>query len=326
MSIGRYIIYISALVLVLGCSPEKTSFEFVALPDTQSYMEAYPEIYKSQMQWIAENKQRFSFVLHQGDITQNNSPKEWELAKQGFDIINNKVPFSFSLGNHDMGSGPGLFADTRNTQMANSYFELDNLKSSNNVIASFPKGTVDNLCSIFDIAGYKWLVFSLEFGPRNKTIDWVKEMIEKHPEAKIIINTHAYLYEDSTWQDGDDWWQPQAYGIGKDTGAQAVNNGKQLWDKLVKKYPNMMMVFSGHVLKSGVGTLVSKGEHGNSVYQMLANYQKGVEGSKNGGNGFLRIVKVDVLNNTISISTYSPWLDAYKEDSAHDFSFDNVKF
>src|SRR5699024_5650913 len=130
-----------------------------------------------------------------------------------------------------------------------------------------------------------------------------------------IINTHAYLYEDSTWQDGDDWWQPQAYGIGKDTGAQCVNNGKQLWDKLVKKYPNMMMVFSGHVLKSGVGTLVSKGEHGNSVYQMLANYQKGVEGSKNGGNGFLRIVKVDVLNNTISISTYSPWLDAYKEDS-----------
>lgn len=326
MAINRHVLVMSALVLVLGCNPKKTSFEFVVLPDTQSYMETYPDIYMSQMQWIADNKQRFSFVIHQGDITQNNTENQWELAKKGFNVLESKVPYTFSLGNHDMGSGPGLFADTRNTKMANSYFDAKTLKLNNNVIASFPKGTVDNLCSLFEIAGYKWLVFSLEFGPRNKTIDWANEMIDKHPQAKVIINTHAYLYEDSTWQDGEDWWQPQAYGIGKDTGGEAVNNGKQLWDKLVKIHPQMMMVFSGHVLKSGVGTLVSKGDHGNNVYQMLANYQKGVEGSKNGGNGFLRIVKVDIQQNILSVSTYSPWLDAYKEDIAHDFSFENVKF
>lgn len=321
-----HILVIGALFLVLGCSPKQTSFEFVLLPDTQSYMESFPDIYLRQMQWIANNNERFSFVLHQGDITQNNSDKEWKLAKEGFNILEGKVPYSFSIGNHDMGSGPGLFADQRNTKLANTYFDVKALQTNNKVIASFPQGKVDNLCSLFEIAGQRWLVFSLEFGPRNKTIDWVDQLIEEHQDAKVIINTHAYLYEDDTWHDGDDWWQPKAYGIGKDTGEESVNNGRQLWDKLVKKHSNIMMVFSGHVLKSGVGTLVSKGEHGNNVYQMLANYQQGVQNSKNGGNGFLRIIKVDTQQKTISVSTYSPWLDAFKEDVAHDFNFENVKF
>ena len=142
----------------------------------------------------------------------------------------------------------------------------------------------------------------------------------------IIINTHAYLYEDSTWQDEEDWWQPQAYGVGKSTGEEAVNNGKQLWDKLIKKHPNIMMVFSGHVLKSGVGTLVSTGDHNNKVYQMLANYQKGVNNSKNGGDGYLRIIRVDRNKSEISVKTYSPWLNKYKNDSEHEFTFSNVTF
>lgn len=312
--------------MVFGCRPEKTSFEFVVLPDTQSYMETYPDIYLKQMQWIAACEKRFSFVIHLGDITQNNSEKEWILAKEGFNKLESKVPFTFSLGNHDMGSAPGKFADERNTEMANAYFDLQALMDKSNVMASFPEGTVDNLCSKFKIAGSTWLVFSLEFGPRNKTIDWVDQIIAKHPEAKIIINTHAYLFEDNTLHGGDHWWQPQDYGIGKETGREAVNNGEQLWNKLVKKHPGIRMVFSGHILKSGVGRLVSVGDHGNKVYQMLANYQKGVVGSKNGGNGFLRIVKVDLKKEEISVSTYSPWLDAYKEDPENDFSFENVKF
>ena len=40
------------------------------------------------------------------------------------------------------------------------------------------------------------------------------------------------------------------------------------------------MVFSGHVLHSGTGQLVSAGVHGSHVYQMLANYQSGVRAPK----------------------------------------------
>ena len=313
-------------VFITSCNSNKTSFEFVVLPDTQSYVEEHPEIYLKQMKWIAQNKDRFSFVIHEGDVTQNNSDKEWGIAKEGFDMLNGKVPYTFCLGNHDMGSAPGKFADTRNTDKVNSFFDVESLEENSNIIASFPLETADNLCSKFNVLGYTWLVFSLEFGPRNKTIEWVNSIVDKHPNAKIIINTHAYLYEDSTWQDEEDWWQPQAYGVGKSTGEEAVNNGKQLWDKLIKKHPNIMMVFSGHVLKSGVGTLVSTGDHNNKVYQMLANYQKGVNNSKNGGDGYLRIIRVDRNKSEISVKTYSPWLNKYKNDSEHEFTFSNVTF
>lgn len=72
--------------------------------------------------------------------------------------------------------------------------------------------------------------------------------------------------------------------------------------------------------------MVSTGFHGNEVYQMLANYQQGVEGSVDGGNGFLRIITIDPVNEDIRVQTYSPWIDAYKLDAAYDFEFENVKF
>ncbi len=270
----RSLILILVAVMITGSSlAQQKSFEFVVLPDTQTYVEEYPEIYLHQMRWLANNNDRFSFALHVGDITQNNNGAEWDVAKKGFNIIDEKVPFSFVLGNHDMGSASGKFADTRNTTMANAYFSPNEIP---NLVASFPGGKIDNLLSEFKIGDQNWMVLSLEFGPRNKTIKWADEMIAKYPEHNFIIVTHAYVYEDSTLHDGEDWWLPENYGIGEDTGEEAPNNGAQLWEKLIKKHDNISMVFSGHILKSGVGTLVSEGENGNKVYQMLANYQKGV--------------------------------------------------
>lgn len=317
----QFVILLLATIFSAQSISAQDSFEFVVLPDTQAYMEEYPKIYLDQMEWLAENKDRFAFVLHVGDITQSNNEKEWEIAKQGFNLIQDKLPYSFSLGNHDMGSGPGKFADTRNTSLANRYFSPDEIS---NLTDSFPEGTVDNLCSNFIINGEKWMVFSLEFGPRNKTLEWAEELIKSNPDHQVIVNTHAYLFEDNTLHDGEDWWLPGGYGIGEDEGSEAPNNGGEVWEKLISKYSNIKMVFSGHILKSGVGTLVGTGDKGNKVYQMLANYQKGVEGSEKGGSGFLRIIKVS--EDSISVKTYSPWLDEYKTDEQHDFTFENVEF
>ncbi len=310
------------LTLPSSVLAQEVAFEFVVLPDTQTYVEEYPEIYLHQMQWLANNKDRFSFALHVGDITQNNNGKEWDIAKKGFKSIDGRVPYSIALGNHDMGSEGGKFADTRNTSLANAFFSV---KEISNLIESYPEGKIDNLLSEFRIGNQKWMVLSLEFGPRNKTIVWADEMIKKYPEHNFIVITHAYLFEDSTLHDGEDWWLPENYGIGKDSGEEAPNNGGQLWEKLIKKHDNISMVFSGHILKSGVGTLVGERENANKVYQMLANYQKGVEGSENGGNGFLRIIKVDPKNQRIEVKTYSPWLDEFMNEQEHNFTFENVQ-
>ncbi|WP_411766542.1 metallophosphatase [Winogradskyella sp. A3E31] len=322
---NRY--YILIFILLQGCCNSSTldSFEFVVLPDTQTYIEEFPEVFMKQMEWISENENRFSFVLHEGDITQNNSEEEWAFARNGFALLDGKVTYNLSLGNHDMGSEEGKFADIRNTTLANRFFNHANYVKHSNSIATFPKESIDNNCSEYNLAGEKWLVFSLEFGPRNKTLDWVNQLIQKHPNHHVIINTHSYMYEDNTLQDGDDWYLPQKYGIGKDEGENAVNDGGGIWEKLIKKNENILMVFSGHILGSGVGQLVAKNDYGNNVYQMLANYQKNVTGVEKGDSGYLRIVKVDVMAKSISVKTYSPWLDKFNTEPEHQFTFTNVK-
>ncbi|WP_323845964.1 metallophosphoesterase [Microbulbifer magnicolonia] len=316
-----------ALLLLLSFPVSaQDSFEFVVLPDTQTYIEEFPSIYMKQLEWIASKGDRFSFVLHVGDITQNNSEEEWKIAKNGLILLDGKVPYHLALGNHDMGSRPGKFSDTRNTRLANLFFPVSEYANNNNIIASFPENSIDNTCAEYHLAGEKWLIFSLEFGPRNKTIDWAKNIIKKYPEHKVIINTHSYLYEDNTLQDGDDWYLPQKYGVGKAEGDEAVNDGGQIWDKLVRTTENSILVFSGHILGYGVGQLVLENDYGNKVYQMLANYQKNVKGVENGDSGYLRLIEVDTGAKRISVKTYSPWLDAYKSDPEHEFTFSDVGF
>src|SRR5690606_31035636 len=168
MKLLNYILI--SIVLASSTCKAQDSFEFVVLPDTQTYVEEFPEVFIKQMQWISGQGNRFSFVLHVGDITQNNSEAEWKIAQGGFALLDGKIPYSLALGNHDMGSGPGKFADTRNTQWANKFFPNQEYIKNSNCIATFPKGTIDNTCSEFSLNGEKWMVFSLEFGPRNKTI------------------------------------------------------------------------------------------------------------------------------------------------------------
>ena len=99
-----------------------------------------------------------------------------------------------------------------------------------------------------------------------------------------------------------------------------------MWKKFVRLYPNILIVVSGHVLNEGVGTLVSEGKYGNKVYQMLANYQKFVKESINGGNGFLRILTIDPGKGRILVRTYSPYIDEYKTEPSQQFEFEEVKF
>jgi hypothetical protein len=298
----------------------------VLLPDTQNYSASYPEIFQSQTAWAAENAKNIAFVLQQGDITNNNSEKQWAVASKAFSLMDGKVPYTFVPGNHDIGDGGK--SNVRNTDLMNRFLPYEKYSKMSLFGGAFETGKMDNTWHTFKAGGIKWLILSLEFGPRNKVIDWAKSVIESHPHHKIIINTHAYMYSDDTrmGEGKGHKWLPQNYGLGKDEGGDAVNNGDQLWEKLVKWYPGIIFVFSGHVLNDGTGLLVSEGVHGNKVYQILANYQSGVEGSENGGNGFLRIISIDVRNSELSVKTYSPYLKKYKTEPDQQFSFKEVVF
>ncbi len=309
-------------LLLTSCSTGKKTFQLALLPDTQTYTKLYPELFYAQTEWLASHSNEFAFVLQQGDITDYNAPGQWEVAVKAFDKLDGKIPYTFAPGNHDLGKN----SNVRNSDLMNKYLPYSKYSKTPDFGGAFETGKMDNTWHTFKAGGFNWLILSLEFGPRNSVMDWAEEIVRTHPKHKVIINTHAYMYSDNTRMGPGDTWLPQSYGVGKDTGVNAVNDAEMMWDKLVSQYPNIIFVFSGHVLHGGTGTLVSEGKNGTKVYQMLANYQEGVVGVEKGGSAFMRIIKIDTKKGIVEVKTYSPYLNTYKTEKNQEFVFENVKF
>ncbi len=316
-------VLIGFLFILLFASCASTITNIVLLPDTQTYAEKYPEVLDSQISWIVKEQKNIDFILQQGDLTQNNNEKEWKIIKNAFDRIDGIKPFVLAAGNHDMGSADGKFADVRNTTMFNQFFPLSYFSKRKDFGGTFEQGKSENIYFLINSGKIKWLILSLEFGPRNAVLAWANGIAKKYANHIVILNTHSYMYSDNTRQGLGDNWRPQNYGVGKDVGENAVNDGEQIWEKLVSVNPNIRFVFSGHILNEGAGTLISENKNGNLVYQLLANYQEGVKGSVKGGNGWLRSISINTKTNKIIVKTYSPYLNEYMTNAAHQFEFNN---
>ena len=282
-----------------AAEPKEKPLKIILVPDAQTYANnvEWNAVYAAQTIWITNNSDSVKFVIQQGDMTQTNKDDQWSIAAAAFTIMDGKkIPFSFVPGNHDMGS-PG-FANTRNTSMLNKYLPYSRYSRQPSFGGVFEANKMENTWSTFSKGDYKFLILSLEYGPRTKVLNWAKTVIEQHPKHNIIINTHAYLNTNNSRATGG-----ISQEIGLLTGDDFANDGQDMWDKLVKLYPNCLFVFNGHVLGSGIGNLTSTGINGNKVYQYLANYQGGVDGTQADRNGMLRIVDLYPEAGTFSIKT-----------------------
>ena len=309
-------------IFLFGQNVVQRNVRFILLPDIQTYTRDYPEIFYAQTNWIKEHADSITFVLQQGDLTEYSADEQWDVAVAGMGMLDNIVPYAVVMGNHDLGNN----SDSRDSHRFNTYFPYSKYSNTHYFGGAFEDGKMDNVWYSFTAGRKKWLILCLEFGPRNAVLNWAGEVVRTHPSYNVIINTHAYMYSDDTRMGVGDRWLPQEYGIGKYVGENTANDGEGMWEKLVKRYPNILFVFSGHVINDGTGTLVSEGVHGNKVYQMLANYQLGVPDAMDGKSGYLRIVDVDVKRHSVSVRTYSPYLNRYKTDEDNCFSFEKVSF
>ena len=292
------------------CDPveptEEGSFMIVALPDTQVYA-MRPRLnqhFHNQTKWIAENAERLNikFVVHEGDITNNNTPEQWEVAQTAMQRLEGKVPYALAPGNHDYGKN-GSSAD-RGT-LLNDYFSVKQQEEQPGFGGVMEEGRVENSFHTFEAGGQKYLVLALEWGPRDEAIAWADKVVAEHPDHRVILVTHAYMYYDDTRYDwkakGDkQTWNPHNYAQAKLPGG--VNDGQELWDKLVKKHPGFIMTLNGHVLEDGAGRISTPGDAGNMVHQMMANYQNRAEG----GEGYMRLLEFLPDGKTVKVRSFSP--------------------
>ncbi|QDU89078.1 Calcineurin-like phosphoesterase [Pirellulimonas nuda] len=297
------------------------SWTLAVLPDTQVYAESYPQHFDAQTNWIVDNQdsRNIRFVLHEGDVTNRNTAVQWDNAKRSLSILDGQVPYAVAPGNHDYGPG-GNAADRDSHFNKPGYFGPESPYATQpNVGGFFQPGKTDNSFHTFEAGGKDWLVLALEFGPRDTVIDWANQVVSQHPDHLVMLLTHAYMYFDETIYDWDakgpaQSWNPHAYGVASQPG-ETVNDGQDLWEKLVSKHKNFRITFNGHVLGDGAGYQSSKGDHGNVVHQMLANYQF----KSQGGMGDMRLLEFRDDGETVVVRTYSPVLD--RHDRAFDQEF-----
>jgi 3',5'-cyclic AMP phosphodiesterase CpdA len=288
----RFVICLLLLLSTIACansplSPEtKGYFTLVALPDTQNYSREYPDIFNSQTTWIKENTKdrNILFTVHLGDLVDTyNDEDQWNAARQAMNILKG-LPYSVLPGNHDNKQGED------NTYF-NHYFNYAEFSGYSWYSGHFPESGNENNSEVFTFAGIKYLILNMGFGAQTEAFNWAKKIISDNKDKKIILVTHSYL----------------------ETDGSRTSEGEKLWQEIVSKYPNILMVLCGHMHGDTVSSVY--GDKGNRIYEILSDYQDG----DNGGNGFLRIYEFHPAEQTIKVSTYSPYTNEYESTKEGEF-------
>jgi len=138
------------------------------------------------------------------------------------------------------------------------------------------------------------LVLSLEFCARVGAVRWASKIVAEHSNHNVIILTHYHLNPSGDISERADYGElsPQ-----------------EIYDILIKKYPNILLVLSGH---TGSSTWRNdKGDHGNRIYQILQDYQ-----GENSGDGYIRLLEINPERKTISGKIYSPFNKKEKKEAS----------
>jgi hypothetical protein len=280
------------------------AFTLVALPDTQVYAESHPATFHAQTQWIVDNqaRQNIVFVTHEGDIVQNaeygsnRNATEWARADAAMDRLDGEVPYSVTLGNHDYAR---ISVPESGSQRYLQYFGPERYRGRDWYGGSSENGA--NHFQYFEGDGRKFLHITLQYEPTDTDIAWAQSVIDANKGMPTVYTTHSYLNDAVR---------------GRQTALQGgSNSGEQVWQKLIKKNPQIFMVLNGHF--SGEYQQTSLNDAGLPVFEMVADYQSRADG----GQGFLRLIQFDPDRNKIHVKTYSPTLNRYETDSNSQFSY-----
>ena len=291
-------------------------FTIIVLPDTQYYTRDNPNIFYSQTDWIVANEddRNIVFVSHVGDMVQTGSNAgQWNVAENAMsrleDPVETELPdglaYGQAPGNHDqapIGTPRSGGNESSTTQQYRQRFGKHRFEGrvyygdafDFNDPEMYPDNN-DNNYEFFSAGGMDFIVFHLEFDnadspQRDSVLNWLDNTMMLHSDRRAIVTSHYILHP---------------LGFFSDQGA-AIR-------ETIKDNPNAFAMLSGHVTEAQRRTDLFEG---NRLYSLLSDYQNRTAG----GNGWLRIMTFDPESDTITVETYSPWLNSYDRGAAHDFS------
>jgi predicted phosphodiesterase len=292
-------------------SAKNESFSIAIIPDTQILSRSHPEIFAQLSQWIISSAQELNLqmVLHLGDVVHNGAADEQQFlhAQAALQpILDAGIPLLITPGNHDYDN---MLADDRALTMFNRYFGVHNYENKAWFGEVFEPGQVENCYATVTVNDQKLLFLSLEFGPRDEVLSWADTIMEQHADHDVIVITHTYMYvEGERTKDGNKH-NPKVY-----PGANGANDGEDMWQKSLKRHPNLIAVFSGHHIPQNISYSVDAGDHGNPVFQSFQNWQS----AESGGGGRIRIMTFNPAGDTISFRVVNPSMESAEPGDGHE--------
>lgn len=308
-------VILTTILCVAAAEMQQQSFTVVLLPDTQFYSLIDPATYAKQTEWIVAHRDALNikFVIHLGDITDQNTAAEWAGARAAQAKLDSAgIPYSVIPGNHDY-PDVGRYRK-RDPAMFNATFPPSNFAAKSWYGGHYGGGN-ENSYAFFEDGDAKFIGVALEWAPRKDVMCWANKILREHPERRAIVSTHCY----------------QAIGGGHDdcnresskvklTGHTGAT-GDVLWNELVRQNPNVFLVVSGHVPESehamrdrqtgGYATAATR----DTVHEVLTDYQseRGTAAlhlpverrSHEHGNGWLRTLEFRRNEHRVVVRTIS---------------------
>jgi len=281
------------LIQDLFPSPEDVDFTFAWVSDTQYYSDAYPDIYRTMMKYLVDQKEekKIIYSIHTGDIVDDwYRPDEWAVADESMKLLDDAgMNYGVVAGNHDVNFSEADYSEYY------KYFGRDRFEKQPTY-----GGDNHNNRDHYDLVsqnGQDFIIMYLGWDVQGETIKWANEVLQKFPDRQAIIATHSYITPSG------------AYG----------GDGEKIWTDIVAPNKNVFMVLCGHY--HGVAYNVKHTDDGRTVVEMLSDYQSGLEG----GGGYMRFLQFDLDNQKIHVNTYSPYKDDenfFDEPGVDEFDID----
>lgn len=337
--------------------PDDYDFAIVHLTDTQYIAEGaadssdperqkrFRQAHDAIAQWIGQNAatRKIVYVAHTGDLVENwcwrwnrrsTAAREFKEADRFISMIEDYgVPVGVLPGNHDnrWGSDEGRGGPELST--FNKTFGPARTKRAQQKWAPIagslpvhvryggPWKNRENSChyDLIDVGPCRMVVVHMGYGIKDAHVAWARHVLCRYKDRDAIVCTHHYL-DHGMRPDGS-----QAPHGGP--GSYGPDDGVKLYQEVVSKHANVVMVLCGHI--SGTGWRVDDAA-GRQAMSLLADYQahrvpdenfptgyKESEGERR--TGFLRLLQFRVEDRSVRISTYSPILDSF---SPRDFAPD----
>ncbi len=302
------ILFAGTCLPVLGAeltmAPNGT-FSIAVIPDTQRYRRINDSgqswenpTFEAYTTWIAANleRQRIAFVSHVGDIVDLNERAQWQVARRCMDRLHGRVPYGISVGNHDMvrSGDSSLFQEFfPRSRFADFDWYGDAFAGSTDHVS----GNNANSFQLFSAESLRFIFVHLECNAPDDVLDWTSNVLRKHSDRRAIITTHMGLGPQAAPKKASDYFDaPKGRMAWKKCHGERGNTPQQMWDKCFRHHGNIFMICCGDQSRTQAMHQSSRGEHGNTVHEVLSDY---------GSNG-LRVMRFVPEANQIEIRTWNP--------------------